>query len=513
MIQMNDRADFFQKKMSSNRSFTRKKNSSHTWLRIIIIILLLLLWLAGWKIFWAPANLWWEWEQSMDFSLWAQVYLQWELKADGDIITHTHTIDDTNYWIIRIKSDLINLYDYAGFVELTWTVEKFYQGNPIIKVVALSGTLAWSGNNTNIALDGNAGVYILWAWIQFLPSFFDEYVLLNEWENWEIHIQNIESWKDIVLNYFRCNPSDPNKNCKGLNETFSNNNAQSFVTSEGDVYYKMSEAQSRFVSNWNRWGIFINDVSDDDVFKLKDLIKFANEKNINEWIKSRGISICQWSWEKLQRITNSEINLKQEWLIVTVSGDGMEKQMTCQILVDFSLPEKWKLQSLSIWDAVVISEESQDKEETKTETTWNVVEAPISATSLDTNVPQLPIKKECLETPDKEGCLKYESTRWGYVLNFPSSNISFSVSSVKENFGRTDINCSYVINVIKYTDKENLETTPAVRIYECDWSVSESWAQWIVVYPRLDKKFIVQMNDGSWNDFSMNLKFEQLNEE
>jgi len=29
----------------------------------------------------------------------------------------------------------------------------------------------------------------------------------------------------------------------------------------------------------------------------------------------------------------------------------------------------------------------------------------------------------------------------------------------------------------------------------------------------LDKKFIVQMNDGSWNDFSMNLKFEQLTEE
>ncbi len=501
MIQMNDRADFFQKKMSSNRSFTRKKNSSHTWLWIIIIILLSLLWLAGWKIFWAPANLWWEWEQSMDFSLWAQVYLQWELKADGDIITHTHTIDDTNYWIIRIKSDLINLYDYAGFVELTWTVEKFYQGNPIIKVIALSGTLAWSGNNTNIALDGNAGVYILWAWIQFLPSFFDEYVLLNEWENWEIRIQNIETEKEIVLNYFRCNPSDPNKNCKGLNETFANNNAQSFVTSEGDVYYKMSEAQSRFVSNWNRWWIFINDVSDDVIFELKDLIKFANEKNINEWIKSRAASICQWDWEKMQKITNSEINLKQEWLIVTVSWDGMEKQMTCQILVDFSLPEKWKLLSLTIWDAVVASNETWSNEELKSETTWNVIDAPISATSLDTNVPQFPIKEEWLE---------YKSARGGYMLKFPSSNISYSVSSVKENFGRSDVNCSYVINVIKYADKENLEVSPAIRVYECQWSVSQSWAPGIVVYSTLDKKFIVQMNDGSWNDFSTHLKFQEI---
>jgi hypothetical protein len=64
--------------------------------------------------------------------------------------------------------------------------------------------------------------------------------------------------------------------------------------------------------------------------------------------------------------------------------------------------------------------------------------------------------------------------------------------------------------VIKYSEKENLEVSPSVRIYECDWSVEKSWAQWIIVYPRLNKKFIVQMNDGSWNDFSMNLKFEEL---
>jgi hypothetical protein len=42
------------------------------------------------------------------------------------------------------------------------------------------------------------------------------------------------------------------------------------------------------------------------------LIKFANEKNLNEWIKSRAMKICQSSEEKLQKINNSEINLKQE---------------------------------------------------------------------------------------------------------------------------------------------------------------------------------------------------------
>ena len=507
---MDKKADFFQKKLYNTRSFTRQKKASNVWIWIVIGLLLLIWWISGWKIFFAHVDLdKVEPNTESNFSLWEEVFLEWEIKADGDIITHTHTIEDVRYWKIWIKSDVINLSEYAGFVQLTWIVEKLYQGkDPIVKVLALSGTLAWSGDSdTNIVLDWNSGVYILWAGIQFLPNFFDEYVLLNEWENWEIRIQNIESGEEIALNYFRCNPSDPNRNCKWLSETFSNNNAQSFVTSEWDVYYKQSETQSRFVANGDWRGIFINDVSDDVVFELKDLIKFANEKNMNEWIKSRAMRICQWSGEKLQNIKNSEINLKQEWLVVTVSWDGMEKEMTCQILVDFSLPTKWQLQSLTIWDDVVISEEMEEtkpEEDKAEEIEEKKDEGQISATAFDINVPQFPIKEEWLV---------YKSARGKYVLKFPSSNISYSVSSVKENFGRSDVNCSYVINVIKYSDKENLEVSPAIRIYECQWSVEKSWEQWIIVYPRLDKKFIVQMNDWSRNDFSMNLKFEELLEE
>ncbi len=509
---MDKRADFFQKKLSNTRSFARQKKTSRVWVWIVVVLLFLIWWLISWKFFFAPVNLDDdEFKIESNFSLWEQVYLEWELNADGDIITHTHTIEDAKYWKIWIKSDVINLSEYAGFVQLTWIVEKLYQwSNPIVKVILLSGSLVWSwDNDTNIVLDWNSGVYILWAWIQFLPSFFDEYVLLNEWENWEIRIQNIESGEDIILNYFRCNPSDPNRNCKWLSDTFANNNAQSFVTSEWDVYYKQSETQSRFVANGDWWGIFINDVSDDVVFELKDLIKFANERNMNEWIKSRAMRICQWSWEKLQNIKDSEITLKQEWLVVDVSWDWMEKEMSCQILVDFSLPTKWQLQTLSIWNDLVISEESEEvkEEEIKIEEVIqeeNKNENEVSATVFDTNVPQFPIKEEWLQ---------YKSARGGYILKFPSSNISYSVSSVKENFGRDDVNCSYVINVIKYSDKENLEISPAIRVYECQWNVEKSWAQWIIVYPRLDKKFIVQMNDGAWNDFSMNLKFEELSEE
>ena len=505
--------DFFQKKLSNTRSFTRQRRKSRIWIWIILIILLLCAWgFFLWKVFWAPANLDnWDTDQEMEFSLWEEVYLRWELRADWDIITHTHTINDSEHWIISIKSDTINLYDYAWFVELTGMVEKYYQWEPIVKVYDLSWSFAdLEDEDTNIVLDGNSWVYILWAGIQFLPSFFDKYVLLNEWENWQILLQNMESWEEISIDYFRCNASDPNRNCKWLAETFANNSAQSFVTSEWDIYYKQSEVQSWFVANWDWWWVFINDVSDDVVYELKDLMKFANEKNMNEWIKSRAMKICQWSWEKLQNIKNSDITLKQEWLVVNVSWDGLEKQMTCQILVDFSLPTKWVLKSLTLWDDVVIEENKEEEsDETEKESEWSDEEKDksdeIISTSdfvLDTSVAQFPLKEEWW--------LVYNSNRWWYSLQFPSSNISYAVSSIKENFWRSDVSCSYVINVIKYSEKENLEVSPSIRIYECLWTVTKSWAPEILVYPRANKLFVVELNDSSWWDFANHLMFTML---
>ncbi len=497
---MDNKVDFFQKKMSNPRSFSREKKTSKLWIWLFIALLLLILWLVSWKVF---NNGGWNEIQDFNFSLWDEVFLQWEIKADGNIATYTHTIEDINYWKIWLKSDSINLSEYVWFVQLTWIVEKFYQDDPIVKVYSISWNKVEVGDEITLAFESDGSFYVPEAGVLFLPNFYNDYLFLNDWKNWNILIKKIDSWEEISIDYFRCNSANPSRNCKWLNESFENNKAQSFKTSEGDVYYKQSEDNSWFVSNWNwRW-IFIHGASDDVIFELKDLIKFANEKNISEWVKIRATNICQWSWEKLQKVNSSEVLLKQEWLIVTVSGDWMEKQITCQILVDFSLPKKWQLLSLTVWDEVVLNE-TWDSEELETQTTWDVVEAPISATSLDTNVPQFPIKEEWLE---------YKSSRWWYSLQFPSSNISYSVSSVKENFGRNDINCSYVINVIKYSDKENLEVSPAIRVYECQWSVDKAWDKWIVVYSRLDKKFIVQLNDGAWNDFSMNLKFKALTEE
>ena len=496
---MDNRADFFQKKMSNPRSFSRQKKTSKLWIWLFIVLLLLVIWLVALKIFYGD-DIGWDEAQDSSFSLWEEVSLQWNIKADGGITPYI--IDDINYWKIWLNSssNSVKLSDYVWFVQLTWIVEKFYKNYPVVKVYSISWNKVGVGDEISLVFESDGSFYLPEAGILFLPNFYDEYLFLNDWKNWKILIKKIDSWEEITINYFRCNSVDPSKNCKWLVNSFESNHAQSFSNYEGDIYYRQSETQW-FVANGDWWGIYITDISEDELHNLKDLIKFANEKNISEWVKIRAANICQWSWEKLQNVDDSEVLLKQEWLVVTVSGEWMNKKITCQILVDFSLPAKWQLKTLTIWDDVVVSSETWANEEVEVEETWNVVEASISANSLDIDVPQFPVKEEWLE---------YKSQRWWYILKFPSSNISYSVSSVKENFGRSDVNCSYVINVIKYADKENLEVSPAIRVYECLWTVNQSWNPGIVVYSILDKKFVVQMNDGAWNDFSTHLKFEAL---
>jgi hypothetical protein len=131
------------------------------------------------------------------------------------------------------------------------------------------------------------------------------------------------------------------------------------------------------------------------------------------------------------------------------------------------LPTKGVLLSLTIENEIIPTENSgavvsgasaESPTGTNVPSDTSSVETP--AVVWDPTVTQFPLNIE-------KG-LSYTSARGGYAIKFPSANISYAVSSVKENFGQANLSCSYVINVIKYADKESLEISPAIRIYECE---------------------------------------------
>lgn len=510
---MSEKKDFFQKKLSNTRSFKRQQKSSINWIIVsIVAIFVLLLWYLFYRIFFASPNISLEDpHQEQIFSLWQEIFLDGELLSNGDIITHTHTIIDTNYWSIAVKSKFVNLWDFSGIVQASGVVEKFYQGKPIIEITSLSGSqniLGETGTTTDVVLDESSGVYLLSAGIHFLPSFFEEFVLLNEGENGQILIQDLDTDQEITLNYFRCNASNPDKNCKGLVDTFSKTAARSFVTANGDTYYKQSEVNSWFVANGDRWGIFINDVPEELVMKLKDVIVFANEKVIKNRVSFSSPRVCQNDVEKLQKVTKSSITLKQEWLIASLEGEWFSHPVSCSVLIDFSLPNKGKLLEFSVSNdsltpstqdsEIVLSSGANDS----LDTGKNEAEI-IVPLEWNPNVEQFPLNIE-------KG-LSYVSSRGWYTMKFPSANISYSVSAVKENFWQANLSCSSVINVIKYSEKDSLEISPALRIYECvaKGDVTSPGEHYLLIHA-VEKTFVVQINDPAWINFANALEISLL---
>ena len=508
---MSEKNDFFQKKLSNTRSFRRQQSSSRSRIWIILGVLILgagIFWV--YRLFLASPNLDNVEEQPSPFSLGQEITLRGVLVADGDILTYTHTIMDETFGNISVKSKSVGLGDYDGVVEATGIVEKFYQGKPIVEISSLSGAkIGMQTTNTNIVLDDASGEYILGAGIHFLPAFLEEFMLLNEGENWEIRIQDLDTEQEISVNYFRCNSANPDKNCKGLVETFAQTSARSFVTSNGDTYYKLSETNSWFVANGDWWGVFINDVPEDTVMKLKDLMVFANERVMKNWVDFASTRVCQSGEEALQLISDYSFSLKQEGLVATLKGQGRSHSLECTVLIDFSLPQKGQLISLSIEGALPSVEETSSPEP---------VVQDIPVVDLDTSTSETNTSSSQERNPDVaqfplniERGLVYTSSRGGYSLQFPSANISYASSSVRENFGQASLTCSYVINVIKYTDKDDLEISPAMRIYECDvrGDISSPGMNYLI-RQGAGKTFVVEINDSSWIDFANSLSFTAL---
>jgi hypothetical protein len=96
-------------------------------------------------------------------------------------------------------------------------------------------------------------------------------------------------------------------------------------------------------------------------------------------------------------------------------------------------------------------------------------------------------------------------------MKFPSANISYSVNAIKENFWQANLSCSFVINVIKYSEKEFLEKSPALRIYECaaKGDITSPWDNYLLI-SAVEKTFVVQINDPAWISFSNALDISLL---
>lgn len=483
---MEQKIDYFTRKINenkyqTNRSFVPpKKWISYTTFLIVIITIVVLMFIlfvkydSIKKIFdnsSSTGNL--NDILQSEYKIGQVVDLSWSIFSDGDLVSYTHTLHTIDGDILWLKSRTLSLNDYQWNIYVKGIIEKLIGDMFVVEVNNISWSLLLQNTWTL-----STGKYISEAWIFFDQIFFDNY-FIESVDNWEIIVKNLDTNQLVTISYFKCNTSNLDQNCRVLNETFSQTSEKDFTTSNGVSFYKLQSVNSRYFSNDSLIWYFINDVSESELMKISDYIILLNRNYINDNMMFNILSICNnWSIG-LDRSDSYDIILENNKIMLTVKWIYQTWNVICKISVDPLLPLKASLQSIDL-----------DQTTTSVNSQWTVL-------TRDPKVKQFPINLD--KTMDFAS-----SSRW-YKITFPSRNISFASTNVQQDFWQLGVNCFTQMNVVSYPNKENLQTNPAIKIYECNIKKSFQESDQIILKKLWDRNFVVEIIDPSWIEFANNL--------
>lgn len=429
-------------------------------------------------------------------SIWDEVMWSGELDDDGDIVNYTHSLDLDAYWEVYLKSSTINLTNYEWKVYFEWIVDRIYQWVPIVSVDTIYSleddfSLSW----LDLSWNDEKSMYLPKLWIYLDSNFFENYDLVNNWEYWEIKIKHLDTNKIIVVSYFKCENGNNERDCERFNDIFSQTSSQNFVNSYWITYYKQSEVQSWFFSNWNLFGYFIDDVEDSIVKDLTKYIKLVGVWFFDKYVKPNLSFLCNsWSYS-LDTLKNRNISINNDQIVAVVDwSDSDGNEISCKVQINPELQYMSKILSfdidLNIDDS---AEEENDEGVDEKEDDSN-----ITSYDRDTDVQQFPV--------NLEKSLEFTSRRW-HTIVFPSSNIAYAGQTVQEDFDQVWVSCFSAMNVVQYSEKDLVGEKWNVKVYECNVKDSFDESNKKLIYKNIwDRSFVVEIVDPAWVDFANNIE-------
>ena len=481
----------------------------------IVIILIIILWIAAYfykdKLF---NQEYVEPAVENQYAIWNSIVEEGVLSADWDLLNYTHSLTNDQWDIFLLKSKSIslnNISDLSWKFKIEGTVESLYWGYPLVEVIRIESTTVNEEGNVEILVDeGTPWIFVANAWIGFPVDFYDNYAFVWEaWENGTISVKNLDNEKITTINFFNCTDAW-DTNCKQLTRTFESNASKKITTLNWDIYYKLPDVKSWYFQNGNWRGYFINDADDEEVEKLKDFIIIPNSEIIKDIVTRYGVRVCLWSDQWLNTITSHTVEKTSEGLVLTMKWEG-EKDFECKAVIDFSQATQLRFLDIKVVEKTEAEEnkdvkEKKVEENTQVENTESTVQKEVATSSsepITPSVTQFPI--------NLEKAMTYNSSRGGYSMSFPSSNISYTSDAVSEDFDQVWVRCSYTVKVIQYKNKEELQTNPAVIVYECSFKNDFTLPGGNFFLKELgDKKFVVEVRDPAWFDFAKNIVISEL---
>ena len=427
-------------------------------------------------------------ESTTGFQIWQEVTLSGLLQANGDLISYTHTLTLADTTIVGLKSKTLDLGLYSGMIDIQWVVQKELNDMFIIEVNVVSWSLAATWVVEWVLLSGS-GIYISQAGIYLPAEFGTKYTLLNQWENGILKVQNIATNQLVLISYFACKKTDPNKNCSQLQQNIWASAEKTVSTSYGTKLYKLEWVTSWFFSNGDNYGYFINDVSEQEVKDVTDAFILPTDTYIKDSLLSKLQTLCTDGSTSLMQVTTHSLGMDLNWLIATLQWPTDIGSATCKVFID---------PSLAAWGSK-ISYISNTTDANANATDSTSPSSSSSTISIDTSVDQFPI--------NLEKAMTFTSSKLGYSIVFPSMNIAYESVNIDEDLDLPGVRCSTKMNVTKFSDKATMSDDPRVRIYSCTikgtlnnlWNsiIQKTSANWI--------QFLIQILDPARSEFAANI--------
>lgn len=453
-----------------------------------------------------------ETEISYWLSVWDEVAFSGSITANWDMENYTHSYISKEYWAIWLKSKNLILNNYSDDVYFEWVVERIYHEMPIVLVTTIYNLENNEIENTWDELDTweNNEIqqkYIPSLLLYFGEEFFQKYSLVNEWDGSLLKIKNLETNIINSINYFKCSTKpESSENCVYLNDFYSKASNNKLVDKYWVSYYKDPEVNSWFFSNDPTFGYKINDEDETFARDLSTLMTVVNKNFVEKNVLPNLWSLCKVDHSSIEQVEKAELSYKNSNLYYIVEWlDSSKNKINCELKIDPTNSLSAQVVSINIEEDKASATEDEEQE-WKTLTwldtqanTWDDTETKKQeAYNRDPNVEQFPI--------NLEKTLTFTSSRWHSFI-FPSSKIAYQWKNVSEDFWQVWVNCFSAMNVVKYEDKDLVETQWNVVIYECTIKNTFDDSDNTLIYKKVwDKNFVIKINDPARVDFANNIE-------
>jgi hypothetical protein len=407
-------------------------------------------------------------------------------KIDSKRLNYIYTIENSTYGTLWLRSSIVNFNTLSGSVKLQGKVVDFINNIYVVDVTNAEIISQHQASNTQKLL------YFSRPWLLIQNMTTEWFTITNQESNniSSLVINNPSTKAQVTIRYFSCS-TDQAYDCQRFQKTFESTVGISFSDSYKNNFYKLKDANTRFVNLDNRYGIYIETSSESLLTMIVKNIQFITNERAKKTLTPLAKTLCVWSGYVLNEVTEWNVSYNSNntlWNIQWVSQDY--DPITCTMLInplDLSLST---LVYLGKKPWIVIGKDSLGKLEQ--EIVPNTIEEKPTANTIvlsnTNNVTQIPLK------PGKELLF---STK-GLTISFPSPNIAFE--SININKTVQWLSCSSSTNITSYSNKANLKTTPSVIMYFCkNWTAIDNTS--LRVFTLANATILIEILDPAWADF------------